>query len=448
MYSSHEARPAMGGASKRICEEFTPQRFIFLTLGCPKNEVTSEHAAAFFIKNGMQSVAKISDAEYIIVNACAFLKIAVTEAKKTLEHLALSKKPNQKLFLFGCLVQRFCNSPLLQSLAVDRSFTTWQDLAYHLLSEKVKSSSLNFTLPRLKINPTYAYVEIAQGCSRNCAFCTLPTFKGPYQSKNPKLILDEIKALLSLNIPEIILIAQETTFYGLDLNRSGLNLSALLSLICRKFPQLPRVRLMYAHHLGVTAELIETLSKFDQICHYLDLPLQHADPKILKLMRRSYDLQGMEKLLDKLKTKIPDISLRSTFIVGFPGEREQEFGNLLKFLRKWEFDKVGFFAYSREKNTAAFNYPDQIPTEIKKERLQKAYQVQEKIAHRKNRKLIGTTLSVLTEGMKDDFHIGRSYREAPEIDGQILFTGKTKVGEMVEVKVEKVDGYDLIGKTV
>ena len=410
--------------------------YYLLTLGCPKNDVVSEKAASTLISLGLTGTDDPRYADIICINGCSFIASAVTEVKREIEEIVAGKMPHQKVIIFGCLAQRFKSPDSIGLTGVDGFYSSFERVVTELdiSPHTVKS-------PRLPIFKTYGYVEIAQGCSKRCAYCTIPLFKGPFRSKHVDLIMEEIRELTNAGVQEIILVAQETTFYGSDVG-SSVTLARLIRQITLKFPLIPRIRILYAHPLGVTDELIATIKECPAVCHYIDIPLQHASNKILRSMNRP-PVSISEKALDKLKTEMPDISLRSTFIVGYPGETESDIVVLKAFLQKWQFDKVGFFAYSPEPETESFALHDRVPDDTKQKRLKDLYAFQNRIALKKNRSLIGHTMEVLVEEVFDSSCKGRSYREAPEIDGQIIVQNVTQIGSIINVKITAADSSNL-----
>jgi ribosomal protein S12 methylthiotransferase len=292
-----------------------------------------------------------------------------------------------------------------------------------------------------------AFLKIADGCSSSCAFCAIPKIKGAQCSKPEQLILDEARQLAARSVREIILIAQDTTAYGRDLGEPDA-LPRIIQSLLETVPHVPWLRLMYAYPQHVTSHLIETMATHRQVCHYLDLPLQHAHPETLRRMQRSPDMDGIHRLIGRLRIAMPDISLRTTFIVGYPGETEEEFVTLLEFLDEIHFDKVGIFTYSAEEHTAAAQLPGSVAPEEAQARHARAMELQQRISLQRNQEQIGRVLEVLVEGSDSGVSVARSYREAPEIDGYVLVAGQLPVGGLVRVKIEHATEYDLQGRVV
>ena len=292
-----------------------------------------------------------------------------------------------------------------------------------------------------------AYLKIADGSSAPCAFCAIPSIKGPQRSKARAAILEEARQLVAGGAQEIILIAQDTAAYGRDLGESDA-LPALIEDILATAPQMPWLRLMYAYPQHITPRLIETMASHPQVCHYLDLPLQHAHPATLRRMRRSPDVEGMRRLLRSLRQAMPDLALRTAFIAGYPGETEEEFVALLDFMAEIAFDKVGVFIYSPEEGTAAANLPSPVPRAVAEERYARAMELQRGISLACNQTQVGRTLDILVEGAEGGITVGRSYRDAPEIDGYVLLSGEWPIGQMVKARIERALEYDLHGRVV
>lgn len=289
-----------------------------------------------------------------------------------------------------------------------------------------------------------AYVKIAEGCNAPCAFCTIPQIKGPYRSKSEDDILTEVRELVRQGIKEIILIAQDTTAYGHDWGKKDA-LPSLIGHILKAVPHLPWLRLMYTHPIHITARLIETMASNGQVCHYLDLPLQHAHPDVLRRMKRPYHIDRIYSLIEHLREAMPDIALRTSFIVGYPDETEEEFQALLEFIEQVALDRVGIFTYSQEEGTEAAQLPGQTPKHVKEERYRAAMAVQQAVSLRKNRQFLSKELKVLIEGAGDGISVGRSYRDAPEVDGVVLVGGELPLNRFASVRITEALEYDLIG---
>jgi len=292
-----------------------------------------------------------------------------------------------------------------------------------------------------------AYVKIADGCDAACAFCAIPLIKGPQRSKPEADIVREARELAAGGVREVVLVAQDTTAYGRDLGRRDA-LPGLMRAILDAAPEIAWLRVMYAYPQNVTPELIDVLAGERRACRYLDLPLQHAHPDVLRRMRRPHDIDQVYALITRLREAMPDVALRSTFIVGFPGETEAEFEALLAFLEEMALDKVGVFAYSAEEGTVAADMPNHVPAEVIAERYDRAMSLQQEVSLARNEAQVGCELEILVEGVGDGLSVGRSYREAPEVDGLVLVPGEATVGDLVRARVVAAQEYDLIAERV
>jgi ribosomal protein S12 methylthiotransferase len=315
---------------------------------------------------------------------------------------------------------------------------------YHLPDEAKVVGSDERGVLRAAVQGASAYVKIADGCRRPCAFCSIPRIKGTAVSRPPEAIIAEARQLAAQGVRELILIAQDTTDYGHDLGLKDA-LPQLLESVCDVARELKWVRLMYAYPGAVSDRLIKVMATHPQIVHYLDIPLQHGHPDVLRRMRRPANVDWVYRTLDKLRAAMPDIAIRTTFIVGYPGETDAEFEALCQFVRDLKFDRVGAFTYSFEPGTPSADLSDQLPDEIKRERYEQLMALQQPISLGKNQALVGNTLDVLVEGQGDGLTVGRTYRDAPEIDGLVMIEGDVPVGEFAPVRVTSAMEYDLIG---
>jgi ribosomal protein S12 methylthiotransferase len=299
---------------------------------------------------------------------------------------------------------------------------------------------------RAAVQGASAYLKLADGCRRSCAFCAIPLIKGPAVSRPPEAILADARRLADFGVQEIILIAQDTTDYGHDLGMKD-GLARLLDQLVPEVPQVPWIRLMYAYPGRVTDHLIETMARQSRVLPYIDLPLQHAHADVLRRMRRPANVDHVRRTIEKLRDAMPEIAIRTTFLVGYPGETDAEFQTLLEFVEEVQFDHVGVFAYSEEEGTMAAEMEDDVLPEVKEERLQRLMALQQPVSLAKNQALVGRTLDVLVEGRNDGLSVGRSYRDAPEVDGLVLVQAELPPGEIVPVTVIAALEYDLIGET-
>lgn len=436
--------------------------FYLVSLGCAKNTVDSESMAALLKRAGYRAVEQPRKAAILIVNTCGFIAAARQESYRVLRELAAQKSRSQVLIAAGCLTERYRQQIAEQVPGVDGILGTrrWMDIVevvQQLRAEKPHPKTL-YHLPdvpsvgtdergvlRAAVQGTSAYLKIADGCRRPCAFCAIPLIKGTAVSRPPETILTEARLLQDMGIKEINLIAQDTTDYGHDLGMKD-GLAQLLEELVGTAPHIPWVRVLYAYPGYVTDRLIEVMARSPQILPYLDIPLQHAHPAVLKRMRRPSDMTWVVTTLQKMRTVMPDLALRSTFIVGYPGETEDEFQALLDFIRQARFDRVGAFTFSFEQGTTSEPLGDPIPQEVKEERLERLMVEQQSISLARNQQFVGKTLTVLVEGSDQDISIGRSYRDAPEIDGLVLIEDQLSAGEMVPVRITGAMTHDLIGR--
>ncbi|MDZ4158544.1 MAG: 30S ribosomal protein S12 methylthiotransferase RimO [Anaerolineaceae bacterium] len=432
--------------------------FHLISLGCAKNTVDSDSMAYLLQHAGYKSVHKPSQADILIVNTCGFIQPAVQESLETLNSLARQKRPNQKLIAAGCLSQRARQMIVEQVSGIDGILSTrrWTDIVelaeelrggktplpkYDLPENPTANIWLN-GVPRAAIQAGSAYLKIADGCRRPCAFCTIPLIKGTTRSRPLVDILTEAAALQQKGVRELVLIAQDTTDYGHDLGMKE-GLAQTLEALVRSAPHIPWIRVLYAYPGCVSDRLISVIATHDQILPYLDLPLQHAHPDVLRRMNRPANVDWVRRTLDKMRHAMPDLALRTTFIVGYPGETDREFQTLLDFIQEIQFDRVGVFPFFMESGTPSESLGDTVPLEVKTERLEILMVAQQQISLNRNQSFIGKTLDVLVEGYDKGISVARSYRDAPEIDGLVLIEGKVKVGEIVPVRINGAMTHDL-----
>jgi len=431
------------------------KRFYLLPLGCPKNTVDAEGMRWLLEAAGWQPTERRDRADLLIVNTCGFIDPARAESYAALSELAQTKRRGQVLLAAGCLSQRYADDvkrvvPGVNGILGTREWANIIPYLEQLLGREGGASihpaaqvSLVSPMPRTALGPS-AYLKIADGCSAPCAFCAIPLIKGPQQSKPRAAVLQEASQLVSNGVREVVLIAQDTTAYGRDLGE-GDSLPGLISDIIAAERKPAWLRLMYAYPQHVTMRLTEVMASHSEICHYLDLPLQHAHPDTLRRMRRSPDVEGVRRLIARLRQAMPDIALRTAFIVGYPGETEQEFTALLTFMREMAFDKVGVFKYSPEEGTPAMHLPGQVPSEVAEERFARCMELQKEISRARNQAQVGRMLDVLIEGIGKGISVGRSYRDAPEIDGYVFVDGEWAQGQIIATRIEQALDYDLQG---
>ena len=438
--------------------------FYIESLGCAKNTVDSESMADLLFQVGYSAVDKPSQAEVLLVNTCGFISAAREESLNSLRALSDHKKDGQILIAAGCLPQRDRELVVREIPHLDGVLSTrrWMDILE--IVEKIKSSgdrtSPVYHIPevatigtdekgvlRAAIQGASAYLKIADGCRRLCAFCSIPLIKGTAVSRPMETILQEITFLQENGVKEINLIAQDVTDYGSDLGMKDA-LPELLEKIHQTSPNIPWVRLLYAYPGAVSDRLIAQLCEGKVVLPYLDIPLQHAHPDTLKRMKRPSNMEWVYNTIEKLRRGNPDIALRTTFIVGYPGETDKEFETLLNFIREIKFDRVGVFTFSFEPGTSSEPLGDPIPAEVKEERFNLLMAEQEKISLAKNQLMYGKVLDVLIDGVDKNISVGRSYRDAPEIDGLVIVEGDLPVGEISKVQVTGAMAYDLVARPV
>jgi len=434
-----------------------------ISLGCAKNTVDSESMAQVLGRDGFHLVDDPARAEVVVVNTCGFIGDARDESYSVLQELTATKKKGQLLIAAGCLTQRYRETVAAQIPGIDGILGTrrWMDIAqvvqslretrpvktlYHL-PEVPGSGGEVAGVRRAAVQGGSAYLKIADGCRRPCAFCAIPLIKGLPVSRPIESIVAEVKSLRDTGVNEVVLIAQDTTDYGTDLGLTN-GLAELLDRVTRDVPDIPWLRVMYAYPGYVTDPLIDIMASRPQILHYLDIPLQHGHPDTLKRMKRPHSLDWVRNTLQKMRTAMPDLAIRSTFIVGYPGETEAEFNALLQFLREIRLDRAGSFTFSFEPGTASEPLGDPVPTEVKQERMKRFMEVQEQISLEKNQVLVGKTLQVLVEGAGDGITVGRTYRDAPEIDGLVICPGEAEMGSFIQVRIDGAMAHDLSGQRV
>ncbi|MBR4682633.1 MAG: 30S ribosomal protein S12 methylthiotransferase RimO [Elusimicrobiaceae bacterium] len=419
-------------------------KFYLISLGCPKNLTNSEEFTARLIAKGHRLVFTPQEADEIIINTCGFIASAVKEAKEEIRQALQLKQKGlvKKVAVTGCLVERFKEQLAREFPDIDTLFSIGAQSAVETALRR--QGSILTPLPKTLYLPPYkmsltaphtAYLTIADGCNNRCAYCTIPFIRGNYRSKPMEDVLREARLMIQNGVKEISLIAQDTTSYGMDLYGTPQLLALLEKLL--KIRGLGRLRIMYAYPHRMTREIARFMAGTDKIFHYVDIPLQHIADPVLKRMNRHCDATQIRRTLDMLKKEVPDISLRTNFIVGFPGETKKDFNELKKFVAEYEFDNMGVFEYFREKGTAAYDMK-QIPAAVKHERARELEEVQSRVIDKINKRLIGTTLEAIADGT--DF--GRTYKDAPDIDGKVTFTRPVKVGSIFKARVLAAQGYE------
>jgi ribosomal protein S12 methylthiotransferase len=446
-----------------------------ISLGCAKNLVDAEVMLGSVLQRGMEITSRAEDADVLVVNTCAFIDSAKEESIEAIleahQQRGLNKRPHQKLIVSGCMSQRFARELHKELPEVDEFIGLDQVGELGAIVQKVlgkrqtSNSDFDFAFahtrptyipdydtPRFRLTPAHsAYVKIAEGCNHPCSFCVIPQMRGKHRSRKPESVLAEIRALVGEGVREINLISQDTTYYGMDLwdakagprqpvdSTRGPTLVSLL----REIQQIEGefwVRLLYTHPAHWSDELIETIADCDKVARYIDIPLQHINESMLGRMRRETSRAHIEDLVHKLRDGIPGVTLRTTFIVGFPGETDAEFDTLLDFIHRSRFERLGIFKYSQEEGSRAARMRDQVSAKIKNSRYRAAMAMQQSIAHDLARKKIGSELKLLV----DQPHIARSEGDAPDVDARVVLSEPASVGEFIRRTVKGSRGYDLL----
>lgn len=432
-----------------------------ISLGCPKNQVDAELMLAKLDEAGFKISNEISGCDAVIINTCGFIEDAKREAIENILEMAEYKEAGaiKSIVVTGCLAERYKEEIMEEMPEVDvvvgiGNNADIVDLVKKAIDgEKTLAFSEKENLPlegqRLLTTPDYwAYLKIADGCSNYCTYCAIPEIRGGFRSRTMESVLCEAEALAASGIKELILIAQDTTRYGEDLY-GELKLPELLIKLC-KIQGIEWIRLLYCYPDRLTDELIDVIASEKKICNYIDLPLQHVNGEVLKAMNRHGDRQSLTELIAKLRRKMPDLCLRTTFITGFPGETSEQYEELAEFVKEIKFDRLGCFAYSPEEGTPAAAFENQVDDAEKAHRGELIMDSQYGIVIDNNRKLVGRTLKVIVDGydFENCCYLGRSYKDAPEIDGRISFTSERELipGSFVDVLITDLDEYDLIGE--
>jgi ribosomal protein S12 methylthiotransferase len=454
-----------------VADTVSPPKVGMISLGCAKNLVDAEIMLGSVLKTGMQITANADEADVLVVNTCAFIDSAKEESIDAIleahQQRGLNKRPGQKLIVSGCMSQRFSRE-LREALPevdafigldqvgemgaiVQRVLSTANDRGHSFVTDR-PTYIPNYDTPRFRLTPAHsAYLKIAEGCNHPCSFCVIPQMRGRHRSRQPGSVLSEIRALVTEGVKEINLISQDTTYYGMDLwaekagprqpvdSGRGPTLAALLREI-QKIDGDFWVRLLYTHPAHWSDELIETIGSCDKVARYIDMPLQHIEEGMLARMRRETSRAHIENLIGRLRSGIPGIALRTTFIVGFPGESDEAFASLLEFIEATRFERLGVFKYSQEEGSRAAKMPEQVPARIKSERYRRAMTVQQRIAREIAAEYVGRELRLLV----DQPLIARTEADAPDVDARVILSQAAPVGEFVTRRITGTRGYDLL----
>lgn len=425
-------------------------------MGCSKNDVDSETMAYKLKNNDYTIINNPSDADYIIINTCSFINAAKEESIDAIFDMINQKKDGAKIIVSGCLAQRYSKELKEEIPEIDIIVGTgnFQNIS-EIIKEYEENNKDDVYIDNINADIEYIekdvaditeYVKIAEGCNNNCSYCIIPKLRGRLRSRSIDDIVNEINHLHKLGTKEVILIAQNTTDYGTDIY-SRPSLDMLLKAILER-TKMPWIRIMYLYPDNITDDLIETFNSSDRILNYMDIPLQHASDHVLKMMNRHIDKDEIHELITKLRTKIADLVLRTTFIVGFPGEREEDFEELLNFIKKEKFDKLGVFEYSDEEGTRSYSFNEKLDEKTKAERREKIMDAQMAISRASLEKRVGTVMKCLVEDGEAGEYTLRSFMDAPDVDGQVYVTSDKdlEIGSFVDVKIIEALEYDLRGE--
>lgn len=430
-----------------------------ISLGCPKNQVDGEALLAKLAQAGYQIVNEIENSDVMIVNTCGFIEDAKREAIDTILEVAQYKEAGliSAIVVTGCLAERYQDEILKEMPEVDAVIGIGANSDIVKVCDKALCGIKTSNFPNkcylpldgermLSTPPHWAYLKIAEGCDNRCAYCAIPGIRGDFRSRTIESVVDEAKSLVNRGVKEIILVAQDTTKYGQDLY-GEYSLDKLLKELV-KIDGLEWIRLFYCYPQRITDSLIDVIANEDKVCKYIDIPLQHSDATVLKNMNRVGDGNDYRVLLNKMREAIPGLALRTTFMVGFPGETDEQFENLCEFVKDMKFDKMGCFTFSPEEDTPAFDMENQIDEDVKKRRQEVLMNAQFFITEASNKSRVGNVYKVIVDSFADGKYTGRSYMDSPEIDSGIIFTSNKElnIGDFVDVKITDFDGYDLIGE--
>ncbi|MDR9501020.1 MAG: 30S ribosomal protein S12 methylthiotransferase RimO [Desulfurivibrionaceae bacterium] len=436
-----------------------------ITLGCPKNRVDSEVMLGLLLEAGYLITAEPDQADILLVNTCGFIQPAVEEAIDTILDLVAVKKqhPGMKLVVTGCLVQRYGVGLRGELPEVDLFIGTdgFQDIVAHLSRLSTGEVLVHAPPPlyvmdsltprRLSTPPHRAYLKITEGCSNRCAYCMIPAIRGPLRSRTMEDIVPEVRELDALGLKELTLVGQDLTAYGLDLGAGHAGLHHLLEQILTH-SSIPWLRLLYLYPGRLSDQLLDLMAREERLLNYLDIPLQHVSEKVLKAMRRPFGKKHLHTLIERIRSKVPAAAIRTTFMVGFPGETDQDVEEIAAFLREYELHNVGVFTYSNEEGCAAEHLPAQVEEKVKQERFDYLMEIQSHISARINQGYVGRTLEVLVEGVSQETELlleGRSRFQAPEIDGCVYIAeGQCNSGDLAKVAITEAHTYDLVGHIV
>lgn len=455
---------ALQGADGTIQFDYIGNKIHFVSLGCPRNLVDSEVMLGILLKAGYEVAPELPDADFLVINTCGFLEASRKESSDTIESVLATRKKTAKLVVTGCMVQTHHDELQKRFPGIDYLLGSGDVEGILKAVESTQKGKIVTTarsylevgeVPRTLSTPKhFAYLKIAEGCRKRCSYCVIPTIKGPLRSKSKEQILKEFNVLLSQGVHEVILIAQDLGDYGKD--KGSKNQEALIDLLTSMLAVEGKywLRLLYLYPDEITDELIALIKSDSRICPYLDMPIQHINNKMLKSMRRATSREDIIDTITKLRKEVPDITIRTSLIVGFPGETEEQFEELCQFIQDYPLDNIGIFKYSREPGSHSYDLPDQVDEETKERRWHTIMQIQKRVVKKLNTKMIGKRLPVVVEGYHPETKLlmrGRHHGQCPEIDGQVLINDARRVkafGQIYTVEITDVADYDLVGRVI
>jgi ribosomal protein S12 methylthiotransferase len=431
-----------------------PKKINVITMGCSKNLVDSEHLMAQLKANSIEVVHQQDEEDYdaVIINTCGFIADAKDESIEMILDAVEAKKAGdiEKVYVMGCLSERYKKELPTEITEVDGYFGATDADLIKITNEIGAQYKEELVGERVITTPShFAYLKISEGCDRTCAFCAIPLIRGKHKSVAKEILLKEAHSLAAKGVKELILIAQDLVLYGIDIYKKQALAELLVDL--SKVDGIEWIRLHYTYPNHFPLEVLDLIKKEPKINNYIDIPLQHINDRILKNMKRNHDSKTTRQLVQDMRQRVPNMAIRTTFIVGFPGETQQEFNELKEFIRESRFDRMGVFTYSPEENTAAYDLKDDVPEETKTQRKDELMQLQQEISLEINQAKLGKEFKVIIDRMEDDFYVGRTEFDSPEVDNEVLIdidSCDLEIGQFYQVKINQVDSFDLFGKVV